>query len=95
MAWSAFAATEPDHAQVNRVLAEAVIIPAYERYHQDMQDLAPVIDALCVVPGGAGEAGDELLIVGGSGRPHLHRANPRICLIAPVRSAVGLAESCC
>ena len=50
MAWSAPVAAEPDHAEVNRVLADAVIMPAYERYHQAMQDLAPVIDALCSAP---------------------------------------------
>lgn len=50
LAWTAPVRAEPDHAEVNRVLADAVIMPAYERYHQAMQELAPVIDTLCAAP---------------------------------------------
>lgn len=51
LAWIAPALAEPDHASVNRVLADAVIMPAYEKYHQAMQALVPAIDALCDTPG--------------------------------------------
>lgn len=51
LAWTAPALAEPDHAEVNRVLADAVIMPAYERYHQAMQNLAPTIGELCSAPG--------------------------------------------
>ncbi len=43
MAWSTPLAAEPHYAKVDRVLADAVIMPTYERYHQAMQDLAPAI----------------------------------------------------
>ncbi|MGI9503629.1 MAG: imelysin family protein [Geminicoccaceae bacterium] len=49
--WTAPVLAEPDHAAVNRVLADAVIMPAYEKYHQAMQALVPAIDALCDKPG--------------------------------------------
>ncbi|MGI9484498.1 MAG: imelysin family protein [Geminicoccaceae bacterium] len=50
-AWTAPVLAEPDHTSVNRVLADAVIMPAYERYHQTMQVLALAIDELCSTPG--------------------------------------------
>ncbi len=51
IAWTGAVLAEPDHASVNRVLADAVIMPAYERYHQAMQNLSPMIDTLCAAPG--------------------------------------------
>lgn len=50
IAWSTSSAAEPDHAEVNRVLADAVIMPAYEHYHHTMQELPPTIDKLCSTP---------------------------------------------
>ncbi|MGI9435295.1 MAG: imelysin family protein [Geminicoccaceae bacterium] len=44
-------AAEPSYERVNQALADAVILPAYERYADGMADLAPSIEALCVDPG--------------------------------------------
>ena len=48
--WTATSLAEPDHAKVNQVLADRVIMPTYARYNESMQNLAPAIDRLCAVP---------------------------------------------
>ncbi len=50
LTWTAPVLAEPDHASVNRVLAEQVITPAYVRYNDAMQALAPVVGELCDMP---------------------------------------------
>ena len=50
LVWAAPALAEPDHAKVNLVLADAVIMPTYERYHRAMQDLSPPLETLCATP---------------------------------------------
>ncbi len=53
LAWTTSVLAEPDHAAVNRVLAEGVITPAYVRYHESMRALAPAVGTLCDAPSDA------------------------------------------
>ena len=50
LTWTAPVLAEPDHASVNRVLAEQVITPAHIRYNDSMQALAPAVGKLCDMP---------------------------------------------
>lgn len=50
LTWTATVLAEPDHASVNRVLAEQVIMPAHIRYNDSMQALAPAAGKLCDMP---------------------------------------------
>ena len=50
LAWTAPVLAETDHADVNKVMADKVITPAYIRYNDSMQALAPVVGELCDMP---------------------------------------------
>lgn len=50
LAWTAPVLAETDHADVNKVMADKVITPAYIRYNDSMQALAPAVGKLCDMP---------------------------------------------
>ncbi|MEM9441997.1 MAG: imelysin family protein [Pseudomonadota bacterium] len=53
LVWTTPILAEPDHASVNRELAEGVITPTYVRYNESMQALTQAIGSLCEAPSDA------------------------------------------
>ena len=50
LAWTAPVLAKPDHASVNRVLADQVITPAYVSYNEAIEGLLQMISKLCAAP---------------------------------------------